>query len=495
MTIPIVDLFAGPGGLGEGFSSFKDHRSSSDRFRIALSIEKDPTAHSTLTLRAFRRQFEGVPVCYGRIQNGELTVSEALDLHPMQARAARREAVQLELSAETADEVSARIRTVIGKSDRWVLIGGPPCQAYSLVGRSRNRGNASYEADTDPRQRLYIEYLQVLAAHAPPIFVMENVKGLLSAVLDGETVFDKIVADLADPARSDSLIGRRRASSKPRYRIIPFTKSVSDAVRDPRDFIIRAEEYGVPQARHRVILLGIREDIAHDGLQLLRKRRAASVGEKIDGLPRVRSGLTPASIDSPSEWTRALKNALGSGWFKELEPALKQTIRSAVERAGETELSRGAEILRVSSRRFVTHHSTRGHIPEDLQRYLFAASFADTYGHSPVLSEFPLALLPHHASVGQALSGGHFADRFRVQMQDRPATTITSHISKDGHYFIHYDPSQCRSLTVREAAILQTFPEDYIFCGPRTEQYHQVGNAVPPMLAQQLAAVVHSVIG
>jgi DNA (cytosine-5)-methyltransferase 1 len=140
----------------------------------------------------------------------------------------------------------------------------------------------------------------------------------------------------------------------------------------------------------------------------------------------------------------------------------------------------------------VCNHETRGHIPEDLRRYFFSAVFASATdpARSPLLQDFPSSLLPDHKNVGEALKQTKFNDRFRVQVAGRPSTTVVSHISKDGHYYIHYDPTQCRSLTVREAARLQTFPDNYFFEGPRTEQYHQVGNAVPPLLAHQIAKIV-----
>jgi DNA (cytosine-5)-methyltransferase 1 len=142
----------------------------------------------------------------------------------------------------------------------------------------------------------------------------------------------------------------------------------------------------------------------------------------------------------------------------------------------------------------VLNHNSRGHMAGDLRRYFFWSAYGEIRGRSPSLAEVPPYLRPNHKNVTGDATNLPFSDRLRVQVLGRPSTTITSHIAKDGHYYIHFDPQQCRSLSVREAARLQTFPDCYFFEGPVTEQYRQVGNAVPPYLAKQIGDLVAAIL-
>jgi DNA (cytosine-5)-methyltransferase 1 len=514
--IKIVDLFAGPGGLGEGFSSH-------DSFRIVVSAEMESSAHATLRLRAFYRILKRMggeaTAPYFELCNDPLappkdeTPLAQWDAQTKDAwREASEEAKQLTLGEPGSNRILDKAINdhKIGPNVPWVLIGGPPCQAYSLVGRARNKGKADYKAEDDHRHFLYKEYLRIIAENKPHVFVMENVKGILSSRIDGQKIFHSILKDLAGCGyRIHSLVKKTC-----------FTKDDNPEKVDARDFIVRAEEYGVPQARHRVILLGIRDDICAkkgDGWwpPVLEAADPVSVEEAIGDLPRLRSRISKGE-DSAERWQLLLKLHA-----KELAKEARQKKHGLLGLAeeldeviaaadlpidsGETRVTysapqtRSEELARWYTANdsalkpdYFLNHEARGHMESDLRRYVFAAAFAKDKKRSPKgHAEFSLrGLAPDHENW----ESGKFADRFRVQQEDLPATTVTSHISKDGHYFIHYDPTQCRSLTVREAARLQTFPDNYFFQGNRTQQYHQVGNAVPPLLACKIAKCVLSVL-
>ena len=305
--IPIIDLFAGPGGLGEGFSSLLDENQERI-FKIRLSIEKDAYAHQTLRLRSFFRQFPvgRVPDDYYRFVRGEISMDELYRLHPHEAADAAKEAWCATLGKPDEDDkngvknkdIDRRIRSLLGDTRNWVLIGGPPCQAFSLVGRSR-RQEKQLDEKKDKRVGLYKEYLRILAKHLPAVFVMENVKGLLSAQTNKVHVFNKILEDLRSPVQAciAEKLFKEENPELTNYRIYSLTTLPKGNRLDgspdfePEDFLIHAEEYGVPQKRHRVILLGIREDLIPTG-RVLEKQEQVSLRSVIGGLPPLRSGIT-----------------------------------------------------------------------------------------------------------------------------------------------------------------------------------------------------------
>ena len=507
--IPVIDLFAGPGGLGEGFSAYTD--GGKHPFRILLAVEKDRFAWQTLSLRCFYRQFHyrGLPVpddYYRHVTAPEnLTREELFRCFPREAEVASAEAWLAELGDSSTEEVlEQKIHTAVAGAAHWALIGGPPCQAYSIAGRSRNCGNKRFEQD--PRHFLYEEYLRIIARHWPSVFVMENVKGILTSKAKGRPIFPKIREDLRDPGKATGV------SSQHGYRLFSLvTRKLPDTL-VPGDFVIRCEEYGIPQARHRVIVLGIRDDLADPQYvpPVLRKASRTVNVEEVLTLPQLRSGLSLNACleDSWENWCEVLRQARFSQWLYSADERVKDRVErtltqldSRIYKLSRTPSGRGwppayAPRWYVDDKLgLALNHESRDHRDDDLHRYLFAACYAQVNDESPKLRHFPTRLLPEHRNAKRAArEGGNFSDRFRVQRRGAPATTITSHIAKDGHYYIHPDPIQCRSLTVREAARIQTFPDNYFFCGPRTAQYHQVGNAVPPLLARSIARIVHGVL-
>lgn len=491
---PVIDLFAGPGGLGEGFASVK--RGKRPSFKSLAAIERDESAHRTLHLRHFVREFGDVlPSEYYDYLAGNLTREDLRQKFPSEWEAAEQSALKLSLGEANHDQVKSLITKRLRGHKKWVLVGGPPCQAYSLVGRSRRAHDPNFEQDE--KHFLYREYLKIITDHQPPIFVMENVKGLLSAKVGGKPVIDRILSDLSRPKAATTECGNGLS-----YRLFSLTErgeQIEGA--SPNSFIVRAEEHGVPQARHRMFILGVRSDIAIEP-DILKKQSSPSVQDVIDDLPPIRSGISKEP-DSFKSWSDAISEIWGAEWLSGAVDG-KGISRFSKKAAAALPASRSSNVCtqpRAMSQWFgdkdlpiITCHEARSHMRTDLQRYFFASLFAMQTGVSPKLIDFPEPLLPNHRNVEEGRAGKMFSDRFRVQVADRVSTTVTSHISKDGHYFIHYDPRQCRSLTVREAARLQTFPDNYHFEGPRTQQYHQVGNAVPPYLANQIGEVVADVL-
>lgn len=492
-VIPIIDLFAGPGGLGEGFSSLKDP-AGNPVFQICMSVEMEKNAHDTLRLRSFVRKImksDGqLPKSYlNYLDNPSAYNFQAMQLeYPDKWAAADEEAVQgtlVEGDDTFVNMAKDKLKARCGDNYNGplVLIGGPPCQAYSLVGRARRTRNKE-ALDNDVKQTLYKCYLRFIEELHPTIFVMENVKGILSAQHRHQGVFAHIEQDMQDAGYT-------------------LHSLVVDEPETPKDFIVRAECYGIPQARHRVILLGVRNDEERGKPRTLQKRQGVSVSDALAGIPKVRSGFT--SKGKPDcDWDeyvrRAAKAILATDEGRDLSDVLQPVLSGALPPSqdasrvekGVINVYRGWYRGHLKHRTVLVNHHARNHMAADLERYLFCSAFAAKHNKPAKLYDFPKSLLPDHDNAKGVAKGEKviFADRFRVQMPDRCSTTITSHICKDGHYFIHPDCTQCRSLTVREVARLQTFPDDYYFMGNRTAQYQQVGNAVPPLLAQQIAKVV-----
>lgn len=503
----VVDLFAGPGGLSEGFASLTE--AGHAPYRVDFSVENEASAHRTLTLRAFLREFRRrngfFPAEFLEFHAGRISEPVWAEVDAESWRIATEEARYLELgSHEAAAEIDRAIEKIRCRFDDTILIGGPPCQAYSLVGRARARGNLGYVREEDERHYLFREYIRVLDKLRPAALVMENVKGMLSSTVESRLVFEMLMEDLSSLGTSRGSLYELRAIA-----VADGQCRLSDAGQ-PSDFVVRAEELGVPQRRHRVIIIGIRTDMAAQA-----SKKSIPVPEPrqplkdaIGDLPPLRSGLSRCE-DSVGQWQLVMLNAAeqlanlhsdnGSEGFHVEFNRVARGIQEG------TPLGRSARMLPsdygnsnddlhrwLQNRELyaIAQHETRSHMASDLSRYLFASVFSRLEGRSPKANQFPPELSPCHANWHT----GNFADRFRVQLSDEPSTTVTSHISKDGHYYIHPDPAQCRSLTVREAARLQTFPDDYLFLGNRTQQYVQVGNAVPPYLARKIALLLLRVL-
>lgn len=453
-SLGVVDIFAGAGGLGEGFQQVG--------FEILSSLDSNYHCCQTLRTRIVYRHLTSINQLslYSDYVCGKITMEQLCETFPILNDLWKNGVREIHLNEKNVGLECRRIARMLktnGHGFLDVLIGGPPCQAYSLVGRSRDNHRKLY----DDRHYLYRIYLRILQKLKPKIFLYENVPGLISAKsLEGE-VIHHFIEDFK--------------KLNPSYVVLRPVKSQTDlfgtdvlSIDHVRDFILDASEFGVPQKRKRFIMIGIRRNFWKPNQSVFHKlwprilqkkvNKEVSVHDAIGDLPSLRAG------DGCDHFFRR-KYALGK------PSSYASTLRSST--VG------------------VLNHKARTHMVSDLERYYYFAKKAHKTGRNTSLTELAEnmpELLPNHRNIST------FLDRFKVQLRDKPASTVTAHIAKDGHYYIHPEPEQNRSLTVREAARLQSFPDNYYFEGPRTEQFRQVGNAVPPLFAKKIAEAIRDIL-
>lgn len=381
-----VDLFAGCGGLSEGFYK--------QGYKALLHLEIDNVACKTLSTRMkyyaySNNDVEKAVLCADITSDGIL------------------------------DEIDKRVNEEVD-----IIIGGPPCQAFSSVGRAQSPDSMN----SDPRNYLFENYLSILNHLHPKMFIFENVKGLLSARPKGVKIFDTIIREMSK------------------------TYNVSS---DPKTLLLNAADYGVPQIRERVIIIGIRKDIDYIDINDVYKAIKKTNSDTDSSLPNYIT-VADAISDLP-------KLQAGEG-ANVMKVAVKKNKNSYIKKIGND----SGEVF---------NHFARNHNNMDRERYR-------------ILSENKNWQLKDLQAVRPDLihhDPKHFGNRYTVQSYDRPGKTVVAHLYKDGNLFIHPDPEQARTFTVREAARIQSFPDDFFFEGSRTDQYKQVGNAVPPIMAEAFA--------
>lgn len=433
----IVDLFSGAGGLTEGFFQ--------EGFNIIAHIEKEPWACETLKTRIcyhFLKEQNNLDLYFTYLKNSKnyRTISQnrqiIFDQYPELQEKLNMEVLNKSFGNPANDPKATSTTDIIrliessmhynNKTGVDLIIGGPPCQAYSLIGRARMKESV-YK---DKRNYLFYYYKELVNYFRPRMFVFENVPGILTA--HNGKIFTTISKEF------DS-IG---------YTLLSGINS------DHKANIINSKSFGVYQSRKRVILFGFRKDL---DLYYPDFQKYAFC------------------FDEP----HTTKNAIGDLPFV-YNGEGSDSIILPYSDAG-LHLSKYQQFMRKDCIG-VINHKARPNLDQDKQIYRIAIEKAQC-NQQLRYSELPEHLKTHKSEY-------HFEDRFKVHWWDDLPHTIVAHIAKDGHYNIHPDLNQCRSLTVREAARIQSFPDNYKFEGPRTAQFVQVGNAVPPLMAQTIAKAI-----
>ena len=400
----VIDLFAGAGGLSEGFVQAG--------FVPIAHVEMDKDACDTLRTRCcyhYLRSSDNLGVYYNYLK-GEISQEELYASVPKEVTDS---VLNVEISDETIKPTFTKIRELAGKRKVDLIIGGPPCQAYSLLGRHDKK------MEDDPRTLLYLQYGKFLKEFHPKGFVFENVPGLLSAK-KGEHF--KNLREYFDSLGYNV-----------QYRMLD------------------ASDYGVLQMRKRLVGWQKKHDLGYPDIPT--KKTSAVVNDILNDLPVLRAG----DVQSVAPYRQAVNRYL---------------IDSGIRTADEP---------------FVTQNITRPLNSNDAAIYAYAIKIWNKNRIRLKYTDLPIELKTHKNEAS-------FLDRFKVVDGEGCSHTLVAHLAKDGHYFIHPNIKCCRSISVREAARLQSFPDNFFFEGSRSAKFKQIGNAVPPLMAKNIANTIKAMI-
>lgn len=413
----VLDMFSGGGGLTEGFI----RRS----FDFLGHVEMDRNAADTLETRLLYHELKtiGKKDLYEQYYRGNIERDQfiqsakdaGIEIPPV---------INKELSVSTNYAIIQDLKKTLTKkyhrSDVDVIIGGPPCQSFSLAGRGKNKE----KAHTDPRNYLYRHYLRFLKEFQPKLFIFENVPGLITAKKG--TIINNVIT----------------GCSRVGYHL------------DKTPHILNASHFDVMQERERIIFIGWKKENKHiEYPEFIKTEPEGTVRDLLIDLPKLQAGegtdkFQKYKKSSSSEYlTEKIRNNYGG----------------------------------------IRHHEARMHNERDREIYRIAIQTWNKSSHRLNYNELPEHLKTHK-------NRHSFVDRYKVVNKKSVSHAVLAHLAKDGHYFIHPDLEQARSLTVREAARIQSFPDDYLFEGPRSAKYVQIGNAVPPLMAEGIAGKIEEML-
>jgi DNA (cytosine-5)-methyltransferase 1 len=396
-----IDLFSGAGGLSEGFIKAG--------FNPVAHVEIDKKACDTLETRLVYHKLKSED----KLQNYYDYISEKITreefLKDFSNSEISNSVINIPIGGNNNKVIFDKIEKLAKGKQIDLIVGGPPCQAYSLVGRARDKDGMK----NDPRNLLYKEYAKFLKEYNPKVFVFENVRGLITA--DSGRYFKNMQA---------------------------YFKRIGYAL----DFTVqKSEHFGVLQKRRRIILIGWKKGTDFKYPEFDKIKEQYTVSQILSDLKKLK----------PGEQNNITKYSKPTTAYLE-----KFELRNGVD--------------------FVTQHVARAHNERDLSIYKIAINKWLKKSERLKYPDLPTELKTHKNEKS-------FVDRYKVVDINGLSHTMVAHIAKDGHHYIYPDNKQIRSLSVREAARIQSFPDDFFFEGGRSAAFRQIGNAVPPLMANEIA--------